>query len=434
MSDVSTTPAPRPAVDSAALDRAISLAREAVGADGALAVLVLFDPAATTCHRLSQLGDTVACVPDLQGPLGDPAGHAEIVCAGVEDLVREDREWDLAILTTGFSRYLAVNTEAAVNGLVTWLRSHAEVVIFEAPRNIIDPVLNDLGPYASHPVLSHFTFLGELADEIGESAQTPLILASDHHLFTGDGWVSRADVVDLDTRDWTEARDSGRWTLHARDDLVVKVECVSEDYFDRCQATAEHAFLTSVPPSLRESLRLPAPLSLNRGRSVVTIVREHVPGIQARAGDRETARRVMEGVLDLASRYAEASLFHNDLRPWNVLWDGESASFIDFADASNVDEDVHDLPQILALAGTLASIAGHGPREGEGFREDVLQIADESGALSVVPLNNLYGAPWLALATGYESLALDADLPAGELFVRLVTATAGRPTSERATP
>lgn len=54
-------------------------------------------------------------------------------------------------------------------------------------------------------------------------------------------------------------------------------------------------------------------------------------------------------------------VFHNDVRSWNVLWDGERARLIDFADASRIDFD-GDLASVLWLVHALST----GTREPTG--------------------------------------------------------------------
>jgi O-antigen chain-terminating methyltransferase len=67
-----------------------------------------------------------------------------------------------------------------------------------------------------------------------------------------------------------------------------------------------------------------------------------VPQIEAIVAD------ILESLREL---HAEG-LFHNDVRSWNVLWDGERARLIDFADTSRTDSD-GDLTSLLWMAHAL---------------------------------------------------------------------------------
>ncbi len=89
-------------------------------------------------------------------------------------------------------------------------------------------------------------------------------------------------------------------------------------------------------------------------------------------------------------------MFHNDFRPWNLLWDGYKMHLIDYADAGVHDLDVQDLPQILSLAATLAALATSDIRWGEHFRADTGKILEE---IVDVGDPHWYTVPWLTLPT-----------------------------------
>jgi O-antigen chain-terminating methyltransferase len=68
----------------------------------------------------------------------------------------------------------------------------------------------------------------------------------------------------------------------------------------------------------------------------------------------EVVQKVVDDVFAALRALRERGLFHNDVRSWNVLWDGERATLIDYADASPVDTD-GDLVSVLWLAHALST-------------------------------------------------------------------------------
>lgn len=389
------------------------------GHDRSLRILVLADPGAVTCRALAAAGHDVACCPDLQTtPGGDP--HVGVMCVSVADLMRTDRSFDVIVGMRGWQRLLAVTTPEGVASLVEWLRGHATVFVAQAPRRALAADLNDLGPFEVLPLLGAFDFLSEVPTGLQATESSPVVLASDHALLAGGTWLGAADVEWVDVAA-PDARTKPVRTYLATGDRVVKVECTSEEYFERAQVVGEAVFLDSVDDDVRARLGLPRVRALTRGRAIATLVRDAVPddGPPAALDDR------LRGIVDACVAFAEVGLFHNDVRPWNVLWDQRVARFVDFADSSPHDDDVRDLPQVLALAGTLAAVATDEIRGGEHFHLDVLDVAARAGLLDRWPLRAQVGAPWLSLPRRGDRIDVTAGMTAPQLMAAVLEVTCG---------
>ena len=63
---------------------------------------------------------------------------------------------------------------------------------------------------------------------------------------------------------------------------------------------------------------------------------------------------VLRDILEALRELHEEGFFHNDVRSWNVLWDGERARLIDFADTARSDRD-GDLISVLWLLHALST-------------------------------------------------------------------------------
>lgn len=282
---------------------------------------------------------------------------------------------------------------------------------------MLAPDLNNLGPFEVRAMLGGFEYLSEPALDL----PTPLVLASDHHLLAGGEWFAAADLDRIDDADADADLRTVR-TYRAPGDRIVKVECASEDYLERSQVLAEAVFLGRADARLRERLGLPRVRDLGRGRAVVSLVRDRVEGA-THPDPGSPVMDAMSAILDLVSDFAGARIFHNDLRPWNIVWEGARARLVDFGDSSGWDEDVRDLPQVLALAGTLAAVATTEIRGGEHFHHDVLHVARQSGALDRWPVASQFTDPWLMLPATRARLTLSADLDAGGILVAVLEAT-----------
>jgi SAM-dependent methyltransferase len=75
----------------------------------------------------------------------------------------------------------------------------------------------------------------------------------------------------------------------------------------------------------------------------------------------EQVEAIVRDLLQALQELHGEGVFHNDVRSWNVLWDGERARLIDFADASRIDFD-GDLVSVLWLIHALLT----GTREPTG--------------------------------------------------------------------
>ena len=388
------------------------------GAPGPRRILVLGDPAARVCGALAAAGHRVTCCPDRQQAVG--ARHVDVAYETVADLIDDSAAtFDVAIAVEGWRRLRWTNGATTTATLVEWLRAHVETLAVEAPRRILAPDLNDLGPFEVLPMLGDYAFLAEVTGHgAGDGRSTPIVLASDRALLAGGTWFAAQDVRRLGA-DAPDAATTPVRTYAVPGPLIVKVECTSEDYFERAQVAGEAAYLSTADADTRQRLDLPLVRAFVRGRAVATLVRDEVPAGPPPA----SIGAQMAGVLDAAAAHAELGLFHNDVRPWNVVWLGEIARLIDYADVSTADDDVRDLPQVLALAGTLAAIATEEIRGGQDFHGDVLDLAEEAGLLDAWPLSEQLTGPWLRLPRRRSDVRVHGGMSATQIIRTVLEVT-----------
>lgn len=337
---------------------AIDRIRAVLNLDRPLRILTLFDPDAELCSQLRESEWDVSCCPDLQRGWGTCGAHEDVIVKTTEELVEVDETWDVVIGTRGLDRYLSSHSYGQTNVLFDWIRDHSTVTILEGPQDPIAPDLNRQGPYRVHELVGRFYFFCEIATCANDRGEyyPPLIAASNHYLISSSFSARREQVTEAFWEEPPSSHNNRVRTYLLSDDSLVKVEAVSQEYFERSQIAGEANFLRQVDEVQRKALQLPRLVVLDSGVSVMTMMREGISGVTITELPSLEAELIIREILGEASRFAHEGLYPNDLRPWNVLWSGTRCAFIDFADTSAFDEDVNGFPQIVALAATMTSV------------------------------------------------------------------------------
>ena len=376
---------------------------QAVHGGRQLRILVLGDPHATTCHSLVRDGHDVWCCPDLQR--GNESVHTRVVATTVEELMKTEVTWDLIVAVEGFRRLQRVHSTRRLKAIMDWIADSSHAAVVEAPRVALAPDLHDLGPYLVTDLMTGFLTVTEIEPpDSNPRSSRPLLFASSQGLLLGETWLPASALTEHTS---TRARDHTVVRTFESADIIIKVELGNEGYFEQCDAVAEGAFLMSRPPLVREELGLPRVIEFNRGRAVNVLVRERIDGVSLWPGACRDERIPVAAVIDAAVRFSKAVLFHNDFRPWNLLWTGNDVVVIDYANVCDADLDVQGIPQILALAGTLAALMTTALPWGEEFAAAVAKTARRSRIgqqWTEVDLLGTSPSPWLSLDAARHGL------------------------------
>jgi len=377
--------------------------------------LIIGDASAEMCTALARLGFVVDCCPDLQ-TVAD-ARHVNERFRDLDSLHLHEQAWDLAVAVDGFRRVQRVHRPEELSRFLTLLADQASATIVEAPRTPLAPDLHDLGPYVVRDFLTGFRFVSELHDHVSLSDRPrPILVASNAGLLLDGAWIPGQELEALDRG---RTHDESAVSTYRRGEHIIKIERASRDYFERCEASSEARFLTAVDTHTREALGLPHVLSWCQGRAVSTVVREWVPGRPVEPAACRPHGLPLAALVDFCSRMATTGLFHNDLRPWNLLWTGSSFTAVDYADAAFDDRDVQDLPQILAFAGTIAGLVSEELSWGSAFHEELLGLVSHEGISDRWPFEEQRGAPWRSLPAAatrlVETLSQIEDQDAGRI-------------------
>ena len=256
-------------------------------------------------------------------------------------------------LGTEFLSFYWTSSAERIEKFMNQLQSSSQAVIMLLPRREASPEFDYKSVYASHELLSRFKFFHELG-----SIETlnPVVFASDSFYVDQRSIVSAFDIEVFPSTISSNEKLSVR-TWIGKGGLLHKSELASVDFFERSQVAQEGYFLNQFQMDNPESSFFPKLELVSYGRAIVESVRELVPGRVLDEGDFGNLQ-IIELFHLTCLRYSRNRYFHNDLRPWNLLFDGSKIDLIDFADTSKRDNDLTGLNQIEGYVGTVLVLMG----------------------------------------------------------------------------
>jgi hypothetical protein len=116
---------------------------------------------------------------------------------------------------------------------------------------------------------------------------------------------------------------------------------------------SEYLFLSNLKFKEKIILRTPRKMLLNQGLMFDSFQRKKLNGVDLHQIECiNDSHKILEEFIKLCKKFSKFGLYHNDIRPWNILWDGKKCVFIDFENSSRYDQDVQNFPQILFFFAT----------------------------------------------------------------------------------
>ena len=267
-----------------------------------------------------------------------------------------DAGFDIAsvsVLGTEFLSFYRTNSAERIEEFMNQLQSSAQSVIMLLPRKEVSPEFDYKSVYASRSLLSRFKFFHEL-----ESKDTlnPVIFASESFYLDREKIVSAFGIEVFPSMIISKENIPVR-TWIGESGLLHKSELASVDFFERSQVAQEGYFLNQFQVESQESSFFPKLETVRYGRAIVESVRELIPGRVLNENDYGNLQ-VIQLFHSACLRFSSKGFFHNDLRPWNLLFDGSKIELIDFADTSKRDNDLTGLHQIDGYIGTSLVLMG----------------------------------------------------------------------------
>ena len=340
---------------------------------------------------------------------------------GVSAEMERNQMWDLIIATEGAERFYATHSPQDIRRFALWAKNSSRLLLMPPRLDLINPGAFDLGPHRIPLEFENFSYFSELGSQYSVA---PIIGFSDHYFFDGESWHSSTSLREVGARRRTQSWDFlslAPRTFISNDTTILKTQVSSPDYFESNDVAREAKFLSSVEASGLAGIALPLLQHSTSGHVVSTLARQKLEGslLEVSSAGLSDAERqeTARGLVDLACSLASHRIFHNDFRPWNILQTRNGFTMIDYADVGKTDLDVRNLPQVVALAGSLVmalnlSWEGKHVRDGEHFDSDALGIFGQYAVSTGVRLEELYGDAWLALPRKKNALlkAVGSDL------------------------
>jgi len=252
-------------------------------------------------------------------------------------------------------------------------------------------------------------YLGEVGWYLQHSRgnKRPLIVTSDKYVLNGESLYEIRESDSFTKHPFTDENSVKRKSFNLGD-VIIKTELHPLDLVESSEIFAEAEFLRSIDRRTAKRLKLPKVKYVHNGRYISQFGRTAIKGERVdEVLNLDNSKIILLHFIELCSNLATSGIFPNDLRPWNILWDGERCSFIDFASTDKYDRDVLGLPQILSFLAT-ANYISKGESGKQGW-----ELESSFKLLSTVPsvfLNErtyFYDFTWKAVAVdkGYlESL------------------------------
>lgn len=368
------------------------------------------------------------------GEGGNRLAHGGTTVVGETALEAEMRSavsWDAVIALGNTQRFYDTCGPQKLAAFARWARTCSAVLFIEPRYDFIDAGAFDLGPHRVPLEFESFRFISETLSSTS-TEEAPILVLSDHLLWDGKKWHEARSVEAeslLPPRlSWNHIETPPR-TLSGGDGCIIKMQVSSPNFFGDNSVAREAAALRDFGPTIRAFSTVPEVLHATRGHAVSIIVRKKIEGSPVEFPATEPLDRralfLAQKLVTLACHFASAGLFHNDFRPWNILDTSEGLAMIDFADCSRADLDVRDLPQTVALAGSLFLVLGLEWREmkveaGESFDTDTLAIVETYLSEREGKVSDFYGQSWLDLPQRegrlHSALALSAEHVLTALF------------------
>jgi hypothetical protein len=177
----------------------------------------------------------------------------------------------------------------------------------------------------------------------------PLILSSNTHVWNNDAFFELGDETRIHDHPFIDGLSRFRKRYKFKEALI-KTEIHPLDSGDTSEIFGEMLFLSKKRKRITLQFPLPKVLFIKKGRLISQFSRQLIQGDRLDEVLNLTNRtEILASFIQLCGNLAKAGIFPNDLRPWNILWDGKRCSFIDFSNTSETDKDVAGVPQFICF-------------------------------------------------------------------------------------
>ena len=393
--------------------------------------------ATVTLSELAQPARVLRLFGDLDPSVCDLGSQGVVIETGPalpawKQLFDDKRHWDLIIIGDQAQRFYDTTTHDDLLAFATWLIAHGDVAVIPATKIFLDKRRTDVGPWQAAPVFAEAGFVTELPPP-ADASSPPLLLLSERWLWTGQQWFDGQSLRRAGTGSPvppTQARPPVRTFLSANGE-VVKIELCRPDFFDDSEVNREVDVLTSLWAQDIPDISLPRVIDHHRGDVVSVMVRGALDGVvltEFLHAHPLAASDVAAATVSFAASLARRGIFHNDFRPWNLLWHNGEVKAVDYSRMSEEENDARSLPNILALVGTLSWISQCARDKTQvslfdEFDGDIVSVLSPHLGQKGIALADLYDQPWREFGMSNARVSVAPDMSLEDITQQLLPPT-----------
>jgi len=204
------------------------------------------------------------------------------------------------------------------------------------PLNIYFPNQRELDFYRN------YDYVSELAGvKISlNSAEYPILYTSNALLFIDSKFYKNNFVNVIRSSESVFSR------VYFVKNKLYKVSLSNSNIYS--SSVKEFKFISNLRFKNKIKLGIPINISSNEGLVFDTSKRKKINGIDLhKIKTIDDSHEILKEFIQLCRKFSKAKIYHNDIRPWNILWNGKKCVFIDFEYSSKYDQDTSNYPQIL---------------------------------------------------------------------------------------
>jgi tRNA A-37 threonylcarbamoyl transferase component Bud32 len=281
--------------------------------------------------------------------------NVKVINTSILDYIKGDNseKYDLVICLSVIHHIYHINKASAAQEVIGWVQSHSLTAIYELalteekymywsksqPKNIWRDFLTyyfaqELGWFATH--------LG--------TSKRPLIFFSSQYIMDLDNKIYSIDEITIfEAHKWSDFNQKYRRSF-LLDNRIYKLQFHLPN--EETETQLEYKFLLNFGiNSYNFNFSKLEPKILFGSVASTFISRNFIEGERVDLMDLSKVKRVevASNLIQRVQQLSELKLFHNDLRPWNLLWTGSTLQFIDFGDIHSEFKDVNQMPLDLVL-------------------------------------------------------------------------------------
>ena len=312
--------------------------------------------------------------------------------------------FDVALFL-GSTNYLFLNNNIDdVEIFLNRLRNSDCTIIFEIPIFERNAFWRFSLPKNYDWLLENAHFFSELGSvkKHPRGALRPLLLISDKLILIKNKIYLAPEITEIRHHSFIDSSSKRRRTFNLPG-ITLKYQYFTSQSENLLQK--EYKNLRSMRKKFSSRNLAPKKIYYQNGYTVSELSRGTLPGERLDYGwEASDNEKILISFIDECAKWSRARLFHNDIRPWNIIWDGTRIRIIDFADAEGVDCDPSGLPQIVLLVG-LANYIVQGPDKAEIFSlEELVSAYNKLIASSPITAELVLTESWINLNHVVEEL------------------------------